>query len=309
MNHLVRIILIVALAASLAAGFAMASVGKPVAMLIQAKGDVVWSSDGKTWKNVRRNKFLFEGYHVKTGDGASCKLMNQQTNMIEPIGEGAEVEIHAAGTKVVKGDAVKAESAADFMSFLERKFAKVQKYTAVTRKPTRPSQKIKLKTIGNITLSDNHPDLAWENIGLEYTYRLTVGENAYDIENCCESVIRFSVPRQNAGDFAYSVQVLYKGEVIYSPERTGTIHWMSDAEVDTFGKKARKIGEIDPGNGFLVGTLMDEHGLKVAAMDQFQNFLDENPESNEVRPFLIMVLDDLELKSLKEAEEILYHQQ
>ena len=66
---------------------------------------------------------------------------------------------------------------------------------------------------------------------------------------------------------------------------------------------------IDPDNGFLLGNVLDEYGFKVAAMDRFREFLSENPDINEVRPFLMKVYDDLKLRHLKQAEALLYYQQ
>ncbi|MDM8523011.1 hypothetical protein QUF80_06515 [Desulfococcaceae bacterium HSG8] len=284
---------------------AFAGGDKPVVLLIEAKGKVMYSANGETWKDVRRNKFLFEGWRVRTGNDGSCKLLNQRTEMLEPVGGNTELEIRARETKVTKGDALKPEPAKTLAGFLNRKFAKVQKYTSL-RRYGKAKRGIKLATAANITLSDGFSDLVWESAGPEYSYRLTVGEKFFDVPKSGAKIIRFKVPRIAPGNYKYRVQLLFEGEVAYTPGEMHSLRWLSAAELENFRAEERRIHEVAPNNGFLIGNLMDEHGFKVAAMDQYRTFLSENPESDEVRPFLVKVLNELELKELEESETGIY---
>ena len=306
MRHL-RTVLSVLLTILLWGGGTMASEGRPVVLLIQARGDVACSPDGRQWREVLRNKFLYEGDRVKTGPAGYCKLIDQQTEMIQTIGNRMEVEIHKDGTRAIQGDIAEARPAGSFISFLKRKFARVQKYT-VLRRRGKPKDKIRLRTAREICLSDIYPDLVWENAGPEYTYQLTVGQKVLDIPPARGDLVRCTLAPMTPGRFAYRVRVLYKGEVVYTPERENHLHWLSETEKNAFLEKEQRVREIDPDNGFLLGNFMDEQGFKVAALDQYRRFLTENPEMNEVRPFLIKVCNDLRLDRLRQTEAVRYHQ-
>ena len=280
---------------------------EPVALLIQSKGKVMYSPDGITWKNVRRNRFLFEGWHVKTASDGSCKLINQQTGMIETVEVNTHVKIFAKATKAVMGMISTPEPASDFMSLLKRKFAKVQKYSAIKRH-SKYKARAELETVRKITLSRDYPDLVWENAGSEYSYRLVIGKNIFDIPASDNDMIRFPLNRMPSGPSDYYVQLIRNGEIAYTPEKKGRIHWMSDAEIKEFREEETRIRETDPA-GFLLGNFMDDRGLKVAAMDLYRKFIAENPDANEMRPFLIKIFGDLKLRTLKDAEMAVYHGQ
>ena len=53
----------------------------PVAKLFQIEGQVEYSRNGTNWNPVRRTKYLFSGYHVRTGKDGSGKLINQVSGM------------------------------------------------------------------------------------------------------------------------------------------------------------------------------------------------------------------------------------
>ncbi|MDM8517287.1 hypothetical protein QUF76_13885 [Desulfobacterales bacterium HSG16] len=69
------------------------------------------------------------------------------------------------------------------------------------------------------------------------------------------------------------------------------------------------IQKIAPDNGFLMGSLMEKRGLKVAAMDQYRRFLSESPDADETRPFLIKILNELKLEKLEKREMEMHHRQ
>ena len=53
---------------------------QPAGMLIEVKGKIEYSKKGKKWRKVRRNKFIYDKYFVRVGDGGSVKFLNQETN-------------------------------------------------------------------------------------------------------------------------------------------------------------------------------------------------------------------------------------
>lgn len=308
MNRLIKASLILSAAVLFSMSAAATPKDGPVILLIQAKGNVLFSADGKIWKNIRRNKFLYEGWHVRTGHDGTCKLIDQHTGMIQPVDNNIELVIRAGKIKAVKGVIDDPERAGTITGFLKRKFAKMQKYTVIKRHSAVKEQ-TKLKTAKNIRLSKDYPDLVWENIGPEYSYQLIAGEKVFDVPSAKGDMIRFRLPRMKPGQFDYCVQVLYKGEILYSPEKKNRLTWLSDAEMKSFQDEKQDIQQVDSDNGFLLGNFMDEKGLKVAAMDQYRKFLSENPGANETRLFLIKIYNDLKLKKMKQTEIAVYQSQ
>lgn len=76
------------LLASAILGFTVNALAKapPVAKLAQVVGSVEYSRSGATWRPVRRTKYLFVGYQIKTGADGGAKLINQQTGMVRDLG-------------------------------------------------------------------------------------------------------------------------------------------------------------------------------------------------------------------------------
>jgi hypothetical protein len=276
----------------------------PAVFLIDAKGKVDYSPDGKQWSVVNRNKFLFEGWRVKTGADGSCKLLSHDSNSLDSIRSDTEVEILSNGLRLISGAEPENGNSTSIIGFLKRKFANVQKYTSTRR--SAPSEGPRLITAPDITLSAAYPDMVWENLGPEYAYQLHVGDKIYDVPASESEVIRFTLPSMPPGDKEYCVNVLYKGEIIYAPEKRNTLRWLSEEEVKKLRSQEGQLRNISADNGFLMGALLDETGMKVAAMDQFRKFLAENPDANEMRPFLIKVLSDLKLEKMKNAELSVY---
>ena len=49
----------------------------PVAKLVEPQGNVEYRRGSSDWKIVKRTKYLFEGYGVRTGKGGSVRLVSQ----------------------------------------------------------------------------------------------------------------------------------------------------------------------------------------------------------------------------------------
>ncbi|WP_373500156.1 hypothetical protein [Desulfococcus sp.] len=287
------------------AGAAAAGDAPPV-LLIQAAGDVAYSTDGQTWRKVRRNKFLHRGYTVRTGPDGRCKLLDQETDRIRTVEPGTVVKIGEKGLTVLKGQVSKAAPAGGVAAFLERKFTRVQKYAAVQRSPKNRTPK-QFKTARRVVLSKEYPDLVWENQGPLYSYELAIGERRFKVPPSKEEIIRFAPPAILPGVYPYRVKILYQGEVLQAQKQDGELRWLSDEEVEAFHRKTVRIEALTAEDGFLLANLMDDEGLKVAAMDTYRRYMAENPDANEVRPFLIKVLSDLHLEQMRRQESVRYH--
>lgn len=272
---------------------------EPLAMLIDVKGKVYYSPDGKNWKSVNRNKFLFAGWRVKTDPDGVCKILKHQSDMIEVLASATEIEIHPEGTKILRGNISDTRSARSFSGFLKRKFAKVQKYTMVRRSA---GNDVRLRTAAEITLSEDYPDLVWESKGPEYSYQLHVGDQVFTVPGNDDAIVRFRLPESALGKSDYCVNILYKEEVLYAPEERCRLRWLSEEEKKDFYKDLAHLLEIAPANDFLLGTFLEKQGFTVIAMDHYRKFLNQNPDAHEVRPFLLRVLEELELKKMKNEE-------
>ena len=284
-----------------------ATLDAPAVLLIQATGEVAYSTGGEQWKPIRRNKFLYRGYLLRTGSGGRCKLLDQETDEIRTVGNKTVVKIGENGLDVLEGRVSEPSPAGGLSGFMERKFARVQKYTAVRRSADSQIPK-QLKTARQIALSPDYPDLAWESWGPLYSYELTVGVRRFAVPPSKDAVVRFSLKGMTPGVFPYRVKVLYQGEVLHSQQHDATLTWLSDEDVRAFNRQKAHIEAVATEDGFLLGNLMDDEGLTVAAMDTYQRFMAENPDANEVRPFLIKVLSDLHLDYLRQRESVRYHQ-
>jgi hypothetical protein len=285
---------------------ALALPNEPLAMLLKAQGKVEYSSDSKNWKEVSRNKFLFQNERVRTGDDGTCKLIDQKTNAVISLNPNSEIEISADGLRAYSGKISQEDSAVNLMGILQRKFAKVQKYAVVLRSASKRGHKFNIAN--EIVLSEDYPELVWESLGPEYEYKLIVDEKVFDVPATKKKIVRFKLPAIKIGEFSYTVQVVKNGKVLYSPQKRGNIRWMPEAEQKALKEGEECIHQIDPCNRFLLANYLDEMGLKVAAMDEYQRFFEENPDQNDMRPFLIKVYNDLKLKALKSEEIMRYNQ-
>ena len=54
-------------------------VAAPFAVIYKVKGDVTYNKKGKRWKKLRRNKFLFAKYKIKTGAKGEGTLTHRVT--------------------------------------------------------------------------------------------------------------------------------------------------------------------------------------------------------------------------------------
>lgn len=91
-------------AAFAALAFAGSAQGaSPVAQLTDATGTVEYSRDGERWRPVSRAKYLFEGYRVRTGTGASAVIVNQATGVTRSVGPDTIITVGADGARLVRG--------------------------------------------------------------------------------------------------------------------------------------------------------------------------------------------------------------
>jgi len=282
---------------------------EPVALIVNPSGNVFYSHDGKKWISVKRNKFLFNGDHVKTENMGNFSIVIEGKNVFNTLKPESHIKIQNNKVKLIEGKLIEGESMIDLMSNLKRKFNTVHKYTVVLRTPIKKVD-ITIDYVSEIVLSKDFSDLVWENLGPEYSYYLIVDNNLkIDIPGSSRDLIRYQFDEPlTPGIHKFGIEVLHEGKLIYKPNNLNRLRWMTDKENDQCKQDVQSILNISK-NNFLAGTYLEEKGLTVAAMDKYHEFFKKNPYENEIRPFLIKIYSDLKLIKLRDAENKLYNSQ
>ena len=298
-----------ALLLSLFMGLSQVAVAKepPVAKLVQVEGNVEYSRNGTRWVPVRRTKYLFEGYMIRTGSDGSGKLINQQSGMAQELGGNSKIEVKTDSIFLVSGNLTppKEESSSIFQSLMN-KFAKAQRYTTVRRKVTSGEEAVcdsKVRTIKELTLSPSHPDLVWRNACPEYSYRLVVDGKVIEVPaQSTSEMSRVSVADYGPGEHMYRVEVMDKDGTVYIPRKDSKFTILTAAEEKSMLADLTGFGD----DVFMQTNFLEENGMHVAAMDAYRGYFQENPDDNDMRPLLIQSYQDLKLSDLRENEARLY---
>ncbi|OSM00419.1 hypothetical protein [Magnetofaba australis] len=286
-------------------GGAALAQGNPVTMLMKPKGTVEYSkNEGKKWKKVRRNKFLFEGYMVRTGADGSGNLVNQGTGNARAMGPNTVIRIEKDQAVAVSGSLTAVEGGT-LVAGLDNRFAKAQRYTTVRRsakKAEAPKSECdagKYRTVKTVTLSDAYPELIWPTCG-DYAYRLTVDGQSVDIAAQAGDLVRHKLALK-PGKHEYMVALVENGAVTHAPKRPSTITWMDAAQSQALAKQVAEMRAAG-GDDLMVGSLMEAQDMSVAALDFYQRFFEAYPDEVDMRPVLIKAYNDLKLNDLRYAE-------
>lgn len=306
-NQFFKIAAALVMALSLVVGGAVQAATKkvPVSMIMQAKGDVTYSKDGAKWKKVRKNKFLFAGYTIKTGSDGSGVVINQAENTSRNLGPNSVITINDEGAQLVSGalsDPVAASG--NMIASLTKRFSKAQRYTTVRRGVMHVEQ----KTIKKLTLSAAYPELVWQNFGSDYTFRLVIDGKAHDVASSTGDLVSYKVSGLPPGKHSYRIEILKGGSVVFKPKRDGNIVWLSNEEEAAYLAGEKAIREMSAGDDFLVAAHMDEKGFLVPAMKTYQKYFQENPDDNDMRPMLIKAYFDLKLNKQRIEEAGKYNE-
>lgn len=303
-----KLIGILGLCASLFLGMSVSVVAKepPVAKLVQVVGSVEYSRNGTTWRKVRRTKYLFAGYHIKTAKNSSGKLISQKNGMVQTLGANSQIEVHKDKIQLIAGSLSepKAQSGSIFQG-LSNKFARAQRYTTVRRGVTKEAPcNPKVRTIRKVTLSAEHPDLVWRNACPEYSYRLVIDDRSINVPaQSTAEMIRYKVSDVKPGDHTYRVEVLDIDGVVYIPRKDSAFSVMSKSEEKKLKSQTKALTD----DVFVLTDVLEANGMFVAAMDAYREHFLENPDDNDMRPLLIKSYNDLKLSNLKDSEARLYN--
>jgi len=190
-----------------------------------------------------------------------------------------------------------------YLDDIHERFMNALRYDMVQRSVSSAHKNLKLHTAREVKISRKYPDLVWQHIGPEFRYRLIIDHQSFEISvDKRASIVRFKTPELESGPHKYMVQVLKEGQVVYHPPKMHTLYVLSDQEQADLLKEKQFIEEINPKNKFLLGSYMEEKGLIVVAMDEYRQFFEQNPDENQMRPYLIKIYNDLKLSDLKISE-------
>jgi hypothetical protein len=280
----------------------------PVAKLVQIEGQVEYSRNGTNWNPVRRTKYLFAGYHLRTGKDGSGMLINQTSGMSQELGSNSQLEIDGVKVIVIAGSLSEPqeEETSLFQSLLN-KFAKAQRYTTVRRGVSFADEVCdnKVRTIRSVTVSPGHSDLVWRNACPEFSYKLVI-DNAMPIDVPAQStseMIRYNVASSGVGEHTYRVEVFDKDGTVYIPKAESKFQVMSADKENELVAVLEQIGD----DIFLETNILEEQGMYVAAMDAYREYFQQNPDDNDMRPLLIQSYQVLKLSNLRESEARLYN--
>ncbi|MBF0452038.1 MAG: hypothetical protein HQK75_15150 [Candidatus Magnetomorum sp.] len=277
----------------------LADLKPPAFLLIKAEGTVEYCKDTNNWKRIRRNKFLFDNYSVRTHQNSSCQLIDEKNQKSYVMQENTHIQISDNRILPLKGKLSDGPQPGHFENYWEKKFTKVQEYTAALR--TKMNQNLTL-IINDIVLSNKFPEIVWENKGSEYSYQLHINDEIYQIDGGEDSIVRFIPKQLPAGKYSYQVFVVDEfGDVIYRPQKKSSLVWLSEKESQQI---VNRIHDIDTtlNNSFIIANYLEDIGLTVPAMDYYNRYFAKNPYENEMRPYLINIYRKLGLKTLRNEE-------
>ncbi|MBT4087796.1 MAG: hypothetical protein HOE30_04815 [Deltaproteobacteria bacterium] len=287
----------------------MAIAGKkdPVGVLFQVKGKVEYTKNGTKWKKVRRNKFLFSGYQVRTGPDSTAKLTIKDTGENYDLHPNSLIDIGNKKLSAKQGSVTSAAASGKLMSGLMKKFNKSQSYTTVRR--SHKKKDVKIVAVRKITFSDKYPFMVWNNIGSEYSYKLTVGDKTYDVPATDSMVVRAKVEPFD-GKQIFKITAMQDGNAVVTLKpykskgkyKDHTANWLNNAKEAEMEKTIRDIQETYGENSFMMGSYFEKQDMWVASMDQYKQYLKESPDEIEMTPYLFRVYKKLKLNGVYKAE-------
>ena len=291
----------------LAASSLHAASKDPVGVLFQPKGKVEYTKKGKKWRKIRRNKFLFRDYQVRTGPDSSGKITVQATGESHLIGPNSLILVTKKGLEAKEGSISEVASSGTLLSGLMKKFSRSQSYTTVRR--SHKKKKLKIETASQLTLTDEHPFMVWENIGSDLKYRLSIDGKVYEVPATKEKMVRVKVGRFN-GAKPYEIEGVKDGKTVVTLKprkvrgklKVHTAKWLNGDEKTEYEKNLNAIQETYGEASFMLGGFYERQNMWVAAMELYKQYLAENPDEIEMTPYLFRVYKKLRLNDIYKKE-------
>lgn len=281
----------------------------PVGKLLDPEGTVEYSRDGDKWRPVTRAKYVFEGYQVKTGADGSTSFVNQNSGMAQRVGSNSLVIVTADGIDSKSGDVSDPFSTdGGLIASLENKFASAQRYTTVRRavvKPGEPTCERNVRLAGRLAVAEGFTDLVWDVSCPGDQYRLTIGDQVIAVPSdaASESLVRYRLPKLEAGEYDIQLEVVEGDAVVYSPRRPATLTVLDDVASEALAAQVEACGD----DLFAQADVLSEQGVLVGALDAQARYFAEYPDDFDMKPLYIAQLQALRLQTLRESEAVAYN--
>jgi magnetotaxis MtxA-like protein len=281
----------------------VAETNDPVAVLFQVKGHVEYTKNGTKWIKVRQNKFLFAGYQIRTNSNGSGIIKTRKTGKDSVLHPGTKLIVTDSGIRATKGVLTDSGQPNKLLSGLLKRFSKSQSHTTVRR--SSQTEQIEPQFSRHTILTEEYPFLVWENIDHAATYRLKIGLDTYNVIPSGEDIIRTKI-KPFCGTREIELEAFKGGKSIGQLQpfnqrgelKKQTVHWLSPEENSEFKATLQSIADAYPHNSFMLGSFLEKEQMWVAAMDQYQQYLKNNPEEIEITPYLFRVYKKLKLKKI-----------
>ncbi len=276
-------------------------------VLYKVTGDVQYTKNGKKWKKVRRNKFLFIGYQIKTGENGSGMITNQETGQNLALKPNSLIEITKDGFFAKTGQLADVQKTSDLISGLLNRFTKSQSYTTVRRSASKPKG-AEFETVRKLTISDDYPFFIWQNANSKFNYKLTVGDKIYEVPPSDNKVIKVKLASFE-NEQKYDIQAFENGNEVLTlkKEKRGRkinyrILFLSKIENAKLNQDIELIKNDYPDNAYMLGTLYARTGMWLAAIKQYRTFLKDYPDETEMALPLLEAYRRLKLSEIYQEQ-------
>lgn len=274
----------------------------PVAVLFQVDGKVEYTKKGRKWRKVRHSKFLFSGYQIRTSDNSSAKITIQKTGKNLTLGSNSHFEVTKNGLRTKKGKLTVRDSSSKLATGLMKRFTKSQTYTTV-RRSAESNDRAAIDTARKIVISHDYPYLVWENAGEQYNYVLRIGRQVQHVPATSDMTVKARI-KPFIGTQPLYIDVLEDDRVIASlqPYRSRgklkdhTLTWIEGSKAKALADEINDVKSIYGDNAFMLGSLFEKREMWVAAMNQYNQYLADNPDEIEMTPYLFRVYKKLKLE-------------
>jgi len=289
-------------------GTSFAGKKDPIGMIFGVEGKVEYNKtpyDNK-WRKVRRNKFIFEGYQIRTDIKSSAKIALKKTGETFVVKEDSIINVTKSGLTTINGSIKQFENQNKLLGGLMKRFKKSQSYTTVRRSAEKSG--ISIDAVRNVVISSESPIIMWESVGIDYRYELEVGYNTYLIPP--DTGIIEAVIDTFSGKRKFNIKVFKGDKFIMETGKYRSrgrmkerfIKILSRSEQRNIRNAIEAINDNFGDNSFMLGSFYERKKMWFAALEQYKSYLNENPEELEMEPYVFALYKKLKFKKTYKDE-------
>ncbi|OGG96746.1 MAG: hypothetical protein A2508_09570 [Candidatus Lambdaproteobacteria bacterium RIFOXYD12_FULL_49_8] len=295
MKALVKLFVMLAIGSFLGVPL-MAGSEEPAAVVSAVQGTVEFSKKaGADWKAVRKSKFLSPGASLRTAKDGSAKITLQASGESFIVGGDSEVAVLADKLEAKKGKLTPDQASNELVSGLMKRFDKSQSYTTVRRSAS--TSAVEIDVARELTLNAENPYLVFEGAGDKLTYEIKVGKDTYTAKQEKDGMVRAKIKPFN-GEQALEVNILDGKKPVFSVKsfKKGKevedykLSWLDADQSKELAAQLTQVDQAFPGNQVMRSKIYEQKGLYVAAMNEYESYLKENPDEEEVYPYYFFVI-------------------